>query len=146
FTAGRSERPGCRLCTRRRFFGQDAPSTTVSAVQRPFHRAESRADKNGAGLARRDVIRSSSSAGCHDAVESRTFTETARSISTQPGSRFPFAGREGGVNGYCVAEISLRILLIGSRGRMGRAIAGVAERDPNVEISAEVDQGESIEA
>jgi 4-hydroxy-tetrahydrodipicolinate reductase len=29
---------------------------------------------------------------------------------------------------------------------MGRAIAGVAERDPNVEISAEVDQGESIEA
>jgi 4-hydroxy-tetrahydrodipicolinate reductase len=29
---------------------------------------------------------------------------------------------------------------------MGRTIAGVAERDPDIEISAEVDQGDSIEA
>ena len=45
-----------------------------------------------------------------------------------------------------MAKGPVRILLIGSRGRMGRTIAAVAKRDSNVEISAEADQGDSIEA
>src|SRR5438046_7752061 len=40
----------------------------------------------------------------------------------------------------------VRVLLIGSRGRMGRAIGDVAVSEPDVEIAAECDQGDSIEA
>jgi 4-hydroxy-tetrahydrodipicolinate reductase len=45
-----------------------------------------------------------------------------------------------------VAKAPVRILLIGSLGRMGRTIAAVAERDSDIEISAGVDQDDSIEA
>jgi 4-hydroxy-tetrahydrodipicolinate reductase len=40
----------------------------------------------------------------------------------------------------------VRVLLIGSRGRMGRTIADFATSEPGVEIAAQCDQGDSIEA
>jgi 4-hydroxy-tetrahydrodipicolinate reductase len=41
---------------------------------------------------------------------------------------------------------SVRISLVGARGRMGRAIVDLAKKDPNVEIVAECDLGDAIES
>ncbi len=38
-----------------------------------------------------------------------------------------------------------RVLLIGSKGQMGRVIIGLAGKDPDVEIVAQCDQGDAIE-
>lgn len=43
-----------------------------------------------------------------------------------------------------MAQSPVRICLIGSRGRMGREIAAVAESDPDLAIVAEVDYDDSI--
>ncbi len=40
---------------------------------------------------------------------------------------------------------TLRVLLIGSAGRMGQTIVDLAERDPNVDIVAQCDLGDAIE-
>ena len=40
---------------------------------------------------------------------------------------------------------TLRVLLIGSAGRMGQTIVDLAKRDPNVEIVAQCDLGDAIE-
>jgi 4-hydroxy-tetrahydrodipicolinate reductase len=40
----------------------------------------------------------------------------------------------------------VRVLLIGAAGRMGRTIVDLAEADPNIQIVAECDLGDSIEA
>jgi 4-hydroxy-tetrahydrodipicolinate reductase len=40
---------------------------------------------------------------------------------------------------------SVRILLIGSKGRMGRTIADLAKNEPNIEIVAQCDLGDAIE-
>jgi 4-hydroxy-tetrahydrodipicolinate reductase len=39
----------------------------------------------------------------------------------------------------------LRVLLIGSAGRMGQTIVDLAKRDPNIEIAAQCDLGDAIE-
>ncbi|MDB6146935.1 MAG: Dihydrodipicolinate reductase [Spartobacteria bacterium] len=39
----------------------------------------------------------------------------------------------------------VRVLLIGAAGRMGQTIAGVAKRDPNIDIVAQCDRDDSIE-
>ena len=38
-----------------------------------------------------------------------------------------------------------RVLLVGSKGRMGKVIVDLAGKDPNVEIIAQCDQGDAIE-
>ena len=38
----------------------------------------------------------------------------------------------------------LRVLVIGAKGRMGRAVAAAVERDPGLTISAGVDRGDSL--
>jgi 4-hydroxy-tetrahydrodipicolinate reductase len=40
---------------------------------------------------------------------------------------------------------TLRVLMIGSAGRMGKTIVDLAGRDPNLEISAQCDVGDAIE-
>jgi 4-hydroxy-tetrahydrodipicolinate reductase len=40
---------------------------------------------------------------------------------------------------------TLRVLLIGSAGRMGQTIVDLAKRDPNIEIVAQCDLGDAIE-
>ena len=40
----------------------------------------------------------------------------------------------------------IRVLLIGSAGRMGRAVVDAAGKDPNIEIAAQCDCGDSISA
>src|SRR3981081_4099493 len=40
---------------------------------------------------------------------------------------------------------TLRVLLIGSAGRMGQTIVDLAKRDPNLEIAAQCDLGDAIE-
>jgi 4-hydroxy-tetrahydrodipicolinate reductase len=40
---------------------------------------------------------------------------------------------------------TLRVLLIGSAGRMGQTIVDLAKRDPNIEIAAQCDLGDAIE-
>jgi len=40
----------------------------------------------------------------------------------------------------------VRVLLIGSKGRMGKTIVDLASRDPNIEIVAQCDLGDAIEA
>src|SRR4030088_3119056 len=40
---------------------------------------------------------------------------------------------------------TLRVLLIGSAGRMGQTIVDLAKRDPNLEIVARCDLGDAIE-
>src|SRR6266550_7081829 len=44
------------------------------------------------------------------------------------------------------SKSALRLLLIGSLGRMGQTIANLADRDPELEIAARCDCGDSIEA
>jgi len=43
-------------------------------------------------------------------------------------------------------ESRVRVLLVGSAGRMGKVIVDLAKREPNLEIAAQCDLGDDVAA
>ena len=59
-------------------------------------------------------------------------------------SPLPSEGRGQG-EGSKMRSLPMRVLLVGAAGRMGKTVLELAQNDPDIQITAQCDLGDSIE-